>query len=45
MTNLGSNPRKLSSQIYTPYNINCLLSNGSQFAHVEVLNRDGKSLE
>ena len=39
-TNLGSNPRKPYSQIYAPPY--CLLSNGFQFFHIEVFNRDRK---
>jgi hypothetical protein len=40
MTNLGSNPKETYNQIYAPHY--CLLSNGFQFLHIEVFNRDGK---
>ena len=43
MANLGSNPRKFSSQIYAPrIDAYCLLSNGPHFVHLEVFNRDGE---
>jgi hypothetical protein len=43
MANLGSHPRKPSSQSYAPViEAYCLLSNGPQFVHVEMFNSEGK---
>jgi hypothetical protein len=44
MTIVGSNSRKPPANVKTPHKAYCLLSNGPQFAHVDVFNRDGKSL-
>jgi hypothetical protein len=43
VTNLGSSPRKLSSQSYVPFPIKsfCFSSNGPHFVHVEVFNKKG----
>jgi hypothetical protein len=43
VTNLGSRPRKLSSQSFVPFPIKAfyLFSNGPHFVHVEVFNKTG----
>jgi len=44
MATLGSYPRNSSIHSYAPHKAYCPLSNGSEFATVGILNRNGKTL-